>query len=114
MWWYGIYIGLMMASVLYEVVWYIYILYPLIVYYIAVGTVVGPTQVLQAFSYACANNKVGKGKATTPKTAMKKRAALGGIQTHDTLQSRRMLYQLSYQGNLYIQHTLQVAMEIKN
>ena len=94
---------------------YIYI-YPLIVYYIAVGTVVGPTQVLQAFSYACANNKVGKGKgkATTPKTARKKRAALGGIRTHDTLQSRRMLYQLSYQGNLYIQHTLQVAMEIKN
>ena len=26
-------------------------------------------------------------------------AALGGIRTHDTLQSRRALYQLSYQGN---------------
>ena len=28
-----------------------------------------------------------------------RRAALGVIQTHDTLQSRRELYQLSYQGN---------------
>ena len=28
-----------------------------------------------------------------------RRAALGGIRTHDTLQSRRALYQLSYQGN---------------
>ena len=26
-------------------------------------------------------------------------AALGGIRTHDTLQSRQALYQLSYQGN---------------
>ena len=28
-----------------------------------------------------------------------KRAALGGIRTHDTLLSGRALYQLSYQGN---------------
>ena len=28
-----------------------------------------------------------------------KRAALGGIRTHDTLLSRQVLYQLSYQGN---------------
>ena len=28
-----------------------------------------------------------------------KKAALGGIQTHDTLLSRRVLHQLSYQGN---------------
>ena len=32
-------------------------------------------------------------EGTTPRTA------LGGIRTHDTLQSRRALYQLSYQGN---------------
>ena len=49
----------------------------------------------------------GKGttyKSTTPKTISRKeeeRASLGGIRTrtHDTLQSRRAFYQLSYQGN---------------
>ena len=30
---------------------------------------------------------------------MKMRVASGGIQTHDTLYSRQMLYQLSYQGS---------------
>ena len=39
-------------------------------------------------------------KSTTPRTALsfqgKKRAVLGGIRTHDTLQSRRALHQLSY------------------
>ena len=29
----------------------------------------------------------------------RRRVTLGGIRTHDTLQSRRALYQLSYQGN---------------
>ena len=29
----------------------------------------------------------------------RRRASLGGIRTHDTLQFRRALYQLSYQGN---------------
>ena len=32
----------------------------------------------------------------------KKSAALGGIQTHNTLPSRGALNQLSYQGNVYI------------
>ena len=47
------------------------------------------------------NEVARQGIATTPRTALlfpkvKRRAALGGSRTHDTLQSRRVLYQLSY------------------
>ena len=37
-----------------------------------------------------------------PGQLKKRRAALGGIRTHDTLQSRRALYQLSY--HMYTHH----------
>ena len=43
--------------------------------------------------------KQGKAnKSTTPRTALSC-ALVGGIRTNDTLQSRRAVYQLSYQGN---------------
>ena len=40
---------------------------------------------------------------------MKMRVASGGIRTHDTLYSRQLLYQLSYQGSsagMYMQLSL--------
>ena len=51
--------------------------------------------------YVCENQRGNKAKANQlhPGHSFQKRAALGGIRTHDTLQSRRAFYHLSYQGN---------------